>query len=126
MPSFEEILKRPTKEVKPPQPLPAGTYHCMIEGRPTQEETSQKKIPCRVFKFKILRAMEDVNAQAAAEQQVVGKVIGGQYADAAFYITEEQIHRYAEFLEDHSASMTPAKKSLARRWRPRCRAASSW
>ena len=54
--------------------------------------------------------MEDVNAQAAAEQQVVGKVIGGQYANAAFYITEEQIYRYAEFLEDHLGIDNPGKE----------------
>jgi hypothetical protein len=109
-PSFEEILRRPTKENKPPQPLPAGTYHCMVEGPPSQEETSQKKIPCRVYKFKILRAMEDVNAKDAAEQQVVGKIIGGQYAGAAFYITNEQSHRYTEFLEDHLGIANPGQE----------------
>ena len=101
MPSFEEILKRPAKEVKPPQPLPAGTYHCLVDGPPTHEESSQKKTPCRVYKFKILKAMEDVNGHDAAAQQDVGKVIGGQFAGAAFYITEEMAYRYYEFLQDH-------------------------
>jgi len=101
MPSFEEILRRPTRENKPPQPLPVGTYHCIVVDPPTHEETSQKKIPCRVYKFKILKAMEDVNAKEAAEAQVVGKIIGGQYAGAAWYITDEQAYRYTEFLENH-------------------------
>jgi hypothetical protein len=105
--NFEEILKRPTKEIKPPQPIPAGTYHVMVEGRPTHEETSKQKIPCRVYKYKILAPMEDVNAKDAAEQQVVGKVIGGQYANAAFYVTEEQIDRYKTFLEDHLGIPNP-------------------
>ena len=112
MASFEEILRRPTKEIKPPQPLPAGTYHCMIEGPPTHEETSKQKIPCRVYKYKILRPMEDVDSRAAAEQQVVGKVIGGQYIQA-FYITEESINRYKEFLEDHLGIENPGgEKSI--------------
>lgn len=107
MPSFEDILKRPTKDIKPPQPLPIGTYHVLVDGPPSHEESSQKKTPCRVYKFKILKAMDDVNAREAAEQQVVGKVIGGQYAGAAFYLTDESIHRYVEFLQDHLGIENP-------------------
>lgn len=110
MASFEEILKRPTSENKPPQPLPVGTYHCIVEGPPTFEESSQKKIPCRVYKFRILKAMEDVNSKEAAERQVVGKLISGQFAGAAFYITDEQSHRYTEFLEDHLGIENPGQK----------------
>ena len=107
MASFEEILKRPTKDIKMPQPLPIGTYHCLVEGPPTHEESSLKKTPCRVYKFKIVAPMGDVNAKEAAEAQVVGKVIGGQYSGAAFYITDEATWRYVEFLEDHLGLENP-------------------
>jgi len=110
MASFEDILRRPGKENKPPQPLPAGTYHCLVDGPPSHEESSQKKTPCRVYKFKILKAMEDVNSQQAAEAQVAGKIIGGQYAGAAFYITEEQAWRYNEFLENHLGIDNPGQE----------------
>ena len=79
----------------------------MVDGPPSHEETSKQKIPCRVYKFKILRAMEDVDSKAAAEQQVVGKIIGGQYANAAFYVTEEQARRYLDFLEQHLGIENP-------------------
>lgn len=101
MASFEEILKRPTSEIKAPQPLPVGTYHCIVEGPPSKEESSQKKTPCLVYKFKIIAPMEDVDARQAAEQQVVGKIITGQMAGAAFYITDDSAYRYVEFLVDH-------------------------
>jgi hypothetical protein len=111
--NFEEILKRPTKDISMPQPLPVGTYHCIVDGPPTHEESSLKKTPCRVYKFKIMAPMGDVNAKEAAEQQVVGKIIGGQYSGAAFYITEESAFRYVEFLEDHlGIDNTDGTKSL--------------
>ena len=101
MANFEEILNRPVSATKPPQPLPVGTYHCMVEGRPAREESSQKKTPCSVYKFKILSPGPDVDAQQAADQQVVGKYITGQGPGAAFYLTEEALWRYRQFLEDH-------------------------
>jgi hypothetical protein len=45
----------PSKEIEPPQPLPAGTYHCEVDSPPSQEETSH---PYRVYKFKILKAIK--------------------------------------------------------------------
>jgi len=101
MASFEELLNRPSSEAKAPPPLPVGTYHCLVDGPPTPEESSQKKTPCRTFKFKIMAPMQDVNAAEAAEAQVVGKTLTGQGAGAAFYLTEESLFRYKEFLVDH-------------------------
>lgn len=101
MAAFEEILKKPSGEIKPPPAYPPGTYHCLVEGPPTAEESSQKKTPCRVYKFKILSIGDDVDARQAAELQIVGKTIGGQAVGAAFYITDESAFRYAEFLRDH-------------------------
>lgn len=112
MASFEEILKRPTTEHKAPQPLPVGTYHCIIDGPPSYEESSQKKTPCRVYKFKIMAPMGDVDAKAAADQQVVGKIITGQGPGAAFYITEESVFRYRDFLVDHLGIEEDGKKSI--------------
>jgi len=101
MANFEELLNRKSSEIKPPQPYPVGTYHCLVDGPPTPEESSQKKTPCRTYKFKIMAPMGDVDAGQAAEAQVVGKLITGQGAGAAFYLTEESLYRYKEFLVDH-------------------------
>lgn len=113
MAAFEDILKKPAGEVKPPPAYPVGTYHCLVDGMPTAEESSQKKTPCRTYKFKILSIMDDVDARQAAEMQLIGKTIGGQAVGAAFYITEESAFRYKEFLEDHlGISSDNGSKSL--------------
>jgi hypothetical protein len=101
MANFQDILNKKSKDVKPPPAYPVGTYHCLVDGPPTQEESSQKKTPCRVYKFKILQPMSDVDQQQATEQQVIGKYITGQGVGAAFYVTEDAVWRYKEFLTEH-------------------------
>lgn len=103
MANFQDILNRKASEIKPPAAFPPGSYHCLVEGAPTQEESSQKSTPCRVYKFKILSPMSDVNQAQVAEIEggVVGKIISGQGAGTAFYLTEGAAWRYKEFLMDH-------------------------
>src|SRR5262245_59858979 len=101
MASFQDILNKKASDIKPPPAYPVGTYHCLVDGAPAQEESSQKKTPCRVYKFKILKPMSDVDQQAAAEMQLVGEIITGQGVGAAFYLTEEAAWRYTEFLKYH-------------------------
>lgn len=100
MANFEDILNKPASDVKPPPAYPIGTYLCLVDGPPLREESSQKKTPCRTYRFKIMSPMPDVNATEAAEQQIVGKMIQGQGAGTAFYITEDALWRYKEFLSD--------------------------
>jgi hypothetical protein len=95
MPSFEEILSRPASENKPPEALPVGTYHCLVDGPPNRGKSSQKQTDFLQFKFKILSAMQDVDAKAAAEQQVVGKFITNDY-----YITDGATYRCQDMLVD--------------------------
>jgi len=93
MASFEEILKRPASEIKPPPAYPVGTYHCLVDGPPTPGKSSQKQTDFLQFKFKILAPMQDVNAREAAEQQIVGK-----FVTQDFYITESSAYRVKDFL----------------------------
>ena len=100
--SFEEIMNRKSGDIKPPPALPAGSYHCMVDGLPEKQESTQKKTPCKVYKFKIIGPGPDVNPQelAGVEGGVQGKVLTGQAVGAAFYITEGTDWRYKEFLVD--------------------------
>ena len=79
MPSFEEILKMPGSEIKPPQAYPVGTWHCLVDGPPTLGKSSQKGTDYLQFKFKILAPFKDVNPEEAVEQQTVGKTITENY-----------------------------------------------
>lgn len=96
MPSFEEILKRPASDIQPPQALPVGTYHCVVDGVPEHGKSSQRQTDFLSFKFKILNVMDDVDKMAAAEQQVIGKTITNP-----FYITDSATWRLTEFLGKH-------------------------
>jgi hypothetical protein len=96
MASFEEILNRPSGEIKQPEALPVGTYHCLVDGVAEPGKSSQKQTDYLRFKFKILSAMQDVDAVAAAEQQVTGKVITNDY-----YVTDAAVWRLNEMLVDH-------------------------
>lgn len=111
MASFEEILGMKSSEIKPPQAYPPGTYHCLVDGPPQPGKSSQKQTDFLGFKFKILTPMQDVDAALAAEAQVVGKIITGEY-----YITDGAKWRLKEMLVDHLGINTnegqPNEKSL--------------
>jgi len=96
MPSFEEILNMPASSIKPPEALPVGTYHALVDGLPTPGKSSQKQTDFLQFKFKILKPLQDVDAAKATEQQVIGKNITSDY-----YITENAVWRLKELLVDH-------------------------
>lgn len=96
MASFEEILNRPSTDIKPPQAYPVGTYHCLVDGPPTPGKSSQKETPFLQFKFKVLSPMQDVDAASAAEMQIPGKIITNDY-----YITDAAAWRLNEMLKDH-------------------------
>lgn len=106
MPTFEEILNKPASEIKPPEALPVGTYHAMVDGPPEPGKSSQKQTDYLRFKFKILQPMGDVDAAKAAEQQVNGKTITSDY-----YITDGAVWRLKELLVDH-LGIEEEKKSL--------------
>jgi hypothetical protein len=97
MASFEEILKRPTSEVKTPPPIPVGTYHCIVDGMPEHGKSTKKQTDYLRFKYKIVAAMEDVDQRDALEARVVGKTIVDDK-----YITDNEITQvmFKEFLEE--------------------------
>lgn len=96
MASFEEILNKPASDIKPPPAFPVGTYHCVVDGIPAHDKSSQKGTDYFRFKFKIVAPYKDVDPQAAAEAQVQGKIV-----DSDFYITEAAAWRLVEMLRDH-------------------------
>jgi len=93
--SFEEIMRRPASEFKPPEAFPVGTYHCLVDGPPEAGKSSQKGTDYLRFKFKILKPYKGVDEVLAAELQVVGKQIQNDY-----YITEGATYRLTDLLKD--------------------------
>jgi hypothetical protein len=109
MANFQDILNRKASDIKPPPAYPVGSYHCLVDGPPEAQESSQKGTPCRVFKFKIIAPGADVNPQDLAQIDggVIGKTLTGQ-PHAAFYLVETAVWRYKEFLED-ALAISPNK-----------------
>lgn len=97
MPSFESILDRPASEIKPPPAYPVGTYHCLVDGPPVVGK-SKNQNDFFTFKFKVLKAMEDVNQQEAAEQQMVGKTFTNDTYVTVGGGADDQSWRLKEFL----------------------------
>jgi hypothetical protein len=97
MPNFEEILNKPASSITAPQPIPTGTYHCLVEGPATPGKSSVKQTDFLQFKYKILSPRDDVDAAKAAEQQVIGKFITQD-----FYVTENETTQFMlkEFCTD--------------------------
>lgn len=96
MPSFEEILSMPASEFKPPIPYPVGTYRCIVDGPPEPGKSAQKQTDFLRFKLKIIGIGDDVDAQQAAEMQVIGKTINHD-----LYVTDGATYRLSEFLAEH-------------------------
>ena len=96
MASFEEILNKPSSDIKAPPAYPVGTYHCLVDGPPEQGKSSQKQTPFLKFRFKILSPMGDVDQQAFAEQQLSGKSISQEY-----YVTDAAAFMVRDFLVEH-------------------------
>jgi len=95
MASFEEIMRRPASEFKPPEAYPVGTYHCLVDGPHETGKSSQKGTDFVRFKLKILKPYKGVDEAAAAEQQIVGKTIQVEY-----YVTDLATYRLTDFLND--------------------------
>jgi Protein of unknown function (DUF669) len=96
MASFEEILSKPTSEIKAPQPFPPGHYTCIVDGLPEHGQSSQKQTDYLRFKYRIVGLGDDVDARAATELQVMGKILTQDH-----YITDNEVtqHMFREFLE---------------------------
>ena len=111
MANFQDILNRPSEEIKPMPTLPMGSYHTIVVGLPEQGESSKKKTPFLKFTHKITAALDDVDPDAINEFQADGEAIAGQEVDNTFYITDKSANMLKEFLINCGVDLTG--KSLA-------------
>jgi len=111
MANFQDILNRPSEEIKPMPTLPMGSYHTIVVGLPEQGESSKKKTPFLKFTHKIIAALDDVDPDAINEFQADGETISGQEVDNTFYITDKSANMLKEFLINCGVDL--AGKSLA-------------
>ncbi len=111
MANFQDILNRPSEEIKPMPTLPMGSYHTIIVGLPEQGQSSKKKTDYLKFTHKIIAPLDDVDPDAIAEFQADGETIAGQEVDNTFYITDKAANMLKEFILNCGVDLTG--KSMA-------------
>lgn len=97
MSNFEDILNRPAAEIERPKPYPVGTYLCLVEGPIIAGTIGKDPKPIRTVKLKFLQTQEDVDQSAI---EAAGGVIG-KSIQHRFFITEQAVWRYKEFLVEN-------------------------
>src|SRR5260370_2549018 len=111
MANFQDILNRPSEEIKPPVTLPMGSYHTIVVGLPEQGQSSKKKTDFLKFQHKIIAALDDVDPDAITEFEQDGETIAGQTMDNTFYITDKSANMLKEFILNCGVDLTG--KSMA-------------
>lgn len=93
--NLSSILDRPATEHQAPPPLPAGGYHCVIQGLPEQIESSKKKTPGFRFLLSPIAYDEDVDEK---ELEAIGGLEGKTIRND-MWLTENSAFMLREFLE---------------------------
>jgi hypothetical protein len=106
MANFEDILNRPSEDIKPPVTLPMGSYHTVVIGMPEQGKSSKKKTDYLKFVHRVVAPLSDVDPEAIEAFQVDGETISGQEIDNTFYITDKSAFMLKEFIENCGVDLT--------------------
>ena len=91
-PNFASILDESPTEVAAPQPMPQGTYVCVIQSL-LYDKTTKKGTDYVEFTLRPVAAESDVDEDELAETGG----LDGKTIRATFYLTEDAIYRLDEF-----------------------------
>lgn len=92
-PNFADILDESPAEVSAPQPMPQGTYVCVVAGTPVYDKSTKKGTPYVEFTLRPVAAEGDVDE---TELEETGG-LDGKTLRATFYLTEDAVYRLDEF-----------------------------
>src|SRR5258708_8487613 len=104
--NFQDILNRPSEEIKPMPTLPLGSYHTVVIGLPEQGQSSKKKTDFLKFTHKIVAPLDDVDPDAITEFEAEGETIAGQEVENIFYITPKSANMLKEFIINCGVDLT--------------------
>jgi hypothetical protein len=97
MTSFSDILNTPSADVKPPKPLPIGTYLCLIDGTAEIKQMGKEQNYGAIIKLKPVQAGPDVD-QAALIESLDGKSLSEVGLQTTFWLTDKAKYRLNDFL----------------------------
>ncbi len=98
MASFQDVLNKPAADVKPPEPLPPGTYLCLVDGPGEFGKIGKNQTDCINFKLKPMQAQGDVDP-GTLQQSLNGASLQDKTIRHRLFITEESVWRLKQFLE---------------------------
>src|SRR6266481_9087597 len=104
--NFQDILNRPSEEIKPMPTLPLGSYHTVVIGLPEQGQSSKKKTDFLKFTHRVVAPLDDVDPEAIAEFEAEGETIAGQEVENIFYITLKSANMLKEFIINCGVDLT--------------------
>lgn len=102
-PIFESILDTPVADVTRPQPMPAGTYDCLVKGLYEEGQSSQKKTPFVRFTYVFQAALNDVDEEeltiVLSDKDGNRTPIGEKTIKDTYYTTPDALFRLTDTLE---------------------------
>lgn len=110
MTSFTDILNKPSADIKPPKPLPIGTYLALVDGTAEIKKIGKEQTDAAVMKFKFVQPQPDVDQQAMLEV-LEGKALSEVPFSVNWWLTDKAAYRLNEFLVN-ALGMEQGTKSL--------------
>lgn len=105
MSTFTDILNKSMEDIKPPQPLPIGTYMAIVDGVPEIKQIGRQGNSAAVVKFKVLQPQPDVDSSALIEA-LDGKQLTDVSVASNFFLTDAAAYRLKDFLGILGISLT--------------------
>lgn len=103
--SFQEILSKPMAEIKPPKPLPVGTYTCIVDGVPEIKQVGKEQNWAAILKLKPVAPGPDVD-QVALVEALDGKALTEVSIQNTLWLTEKAAFRAKQFIENCGIDIT--------------------
>src|SRR5688572_19943486 len=98
MASFQELLSKNSAEVKPPKPLPPGSYLCIVSGQPEFAKIGAQQTDCINFPLQPVQALEDVD-QDQLQVALDGAALNEKKINYRLFVTDAALWRLTKFLE---------------------------
>jgi len=95
-PDFSALLNVNANDIKPPVPLPVGTYTFVIKSY--EKGQSSKGTPSLVFKASPLSAADDVD-QEQLQEATASKALGDYEMRLTYYVTPDSLWRLLDFFK---------------------------
>ncbi len=97
MASFQDILDKPSDQIKAPEALPVGSYLCIVNGPGEFVKIGKNNTDALKVTFKPLQAQPDVDQERLSEV-LDGSSLPDKSINTNFFITDAAVYRLKDFI----------------------------